>query len=401
MMKTIITIFFTGLICISASGQQTADYLMKARALSTGGKYDQAVKVLSDALSNSADQRLYLERAEILLAQRSYPEAIADLNEANRISPGSGEYGLARVYALKGDVTTSVYHLGLSMNSGSKHPEKEIMLDPAFNNMDNRPEWRQFWKKEWYSGAEKGISDIEYYVKAGKNEDAGSALEELKTSYPGTDAVKYADALVKISAGKYNDAVSNLTDLLGDSQGNEKYLSLLARAQSMSGNTAGASETYTRLLNTGFPEASLLLQRAECYRKTGENDKAMKDVDQYLELYPDDRTAISLAGRIASMSGDNLKALDYYNRNLKLHPNDPACYMERGNSYFVSKSWDWAIDDYSMSLDLSPSNADVWLNKGIALLNTGKVEDACHDFKKALRLGNKKASEYISGNCIK
>ena len=59
---------------------------MKARALSTGGKYDQAVKVLSDALSNSADQRLYLERAEILLAQRSYPEAIADLNEANRIS---------------------------------------------------------------------------------------------------------------------------------------------------------------------------------------------------------------------------------------------------------------------------------------------------------------------------
>ena len=75
--------------------------------------------------------------------------------------------------------------------------------------------------------------------------------------------------------------------------------------------------------------------------------------------------------------------------------------MDRANSYFVSKSWDWAIKDYSMSLDLSPANPDVWLNKGIALLNTNRVDDACHDLKKALSLGNKRASEYISRNCIK
>ena len=127
----------------------------------------------------------------------------------------------------------------------------------------------------------------------------------------------------------------------------------------------------------------------------------MNDLEKYLSLYPENKTALSLAGKVEAVSGDNLKALDYFSRNLKLHPNDADCYVDRANSYFVSRSWDWAVKDYSMSLDLNPSNSDAWLNKGIALLNASKVEDACHDFRKALSLGNKRASEYVSSNCIK
>jgi len=108
-----------------------------------------------------------------------------------------------------------------------------------------------------------------------------------------------------------------------------------------------------------------------------------------------------MAGKVEAVSGDNLKALEYFSENVKLHPNDPECYNDRANSYFVAKSWDWAIKDYSMSLDLNPGNSEIWLNKGIALKNSGRVEDACHDFRKSLSLGNKRASEHISRNCIK
>ena len=67
----------------------------------------------------------------------------------------------------------------------------------------------------------------------------------------------------------------------------------------------------------------------------------------------------------------------------------------------MSKSWNWAVKDYSMSLDLQPENPEVWLNNGIALLNSGDIGDACHDFRKAFSMGNKKATELISRNCIK
>jgi Flp pilus assembly protein TadD len=110
---------------------------------------------------------------------------------------------------------------------------------------------------------------------------------------------------------------------------------------------------------------------------------------------------LSLAGRAEAASGDNIKALEYFSENLKLHPNDAECYTDRANAYFMSKSWNLAIKDYSMSLDLQPGNPDAWLNKGISLLSEGKTDDACHDFRMSFSLGSKRATEYISRNCIK
>jgi tetratricopeptide (TPR) repeat protein len=129
--------------------------------------------------------------------------------------------------------------------------------------------------------------------------------------------------------------------------------------------------------------------------------KASDDVERYLALYPENKKAISMAGRLEMAKGDNIKALEYFSRNLKLYPNDAQCYIDRANSYFTAKSWDWAAKDYSMSLDLQPDDSDAWLNKGLSNLNLGKTSDACHDFKRAFSLGNKRAIELISRNCIR
>jgi tetratricopeptide (TPR) repeat protein len=401
MMKKILGLVWIMLISGAISGQQSVDVILKARALDSAGIPDQAIKILTDAIALSNESSLYVERAEVRLSQKAYSDAISDLNEANRITPSSGEWNLSRVYALKGDAATSLYHLELSMNSPYRKSEKHIMLDPAFRTIENRPEWRQFWKKEWYSFSEKSISEIEYYVASGMTDDSKAVLADLKKNYQNSDDIIYAETLINLSSGKIDDALRSVSGLIASNPDNEKYMRLLARAQTLKGNAVGASDTYTRLLRSGVADAELLIQRAECYRKTGENDKALKDLEKYLDLYPENKTALSLAGRTEAVSGDNLKALEYFSRNLKLHPDDAECYIDRANSYFVSKSWDWAIKDYSMSLDLSPSNPDAWLNKGIALLKTQKVDDACHDLRKALSLGNKRASEYISSNCIK
>jgi tetratricopeptide (TPR) repeat protein len=194
--------------------------------------------------------------------------------------------------------------------------------------------------------------------------------------------------------------MKDITQLTAGNPGNEKYLRILARTQSAISDHAGASATYSQLIGLGVADAELLVFRAECYKKTGEYDKALKDIERYIEIYPENRMALSMAGKIETASGDNLKALEFFSKNLKLHPDDAECYIDRANSYFVSKTWDLAINDYSMSLDLNPGNSEVWLNKGISHLNSGDVEDACHDFRRAFRLGNKRVTDYISRNCI-
>jgi tetratricopeptide (TPR) repeat protein len=400
-MKKILLFVFSLLLSAATYSQGIADYLMKAKAYNAVGSPEKAIGFLSGLTETGTDFRLLLERAEARLLKGDYSAAISDFNEANRISPYAGEYGLARIYALKGDASTSLYHLGLNLSSALKKSEKEIFLDPAFTPVENTPAWRQFWKREWYSTEEKAISEIEYYATAGKTEDARVLLASVKKNFSVDQDVVYAEALLNYSSGKYSEVITAVRIPSSTDRRYEKTLRLLAKAQISLSNFAGASVTFSQLLESGVADAELYLNRAECYRKTGEGKKAIDDIEKYLGLYPENRKALSLAGKTESENGDNLKALKYFSDNLKLHPGDPECYIDRANSYLMSKSWDWAIKDYSMSLDLNPANADAWLNMGVANLSTGRSEEACHDFMKAFSLGSKRASELISKNCIK
>ena len=233
-----------------SSGQEVSDYLLMAKAFNRTGHPERSVQILAEALNKLQDHRLYLERAEANILKADHSGAIADFNAASSLLPLSGEYGLAKVYAIKGDAATSTYHLELSMKSDFKRSEKEIMLDPAFGKIESRPEWRQFWKKDWYSLSEESLSEIEYYTSAGKIEEASASLNELRKSYPDSEITKYAESLVDISAGRFTAAVKTLTGLLSTDPGNEKYLRTLAGVQEALGNSAGASATYSNLLNT-------------------------------------------------------------------------------------------------------------------------------------------------------
>ena len=395
-------LFFTCIVmCAGITGQQNNDAILEAKALTASGNHSKALELLSGAIELKPESRLYIERAEINLKLRNYDASLNDFNKANALEERSGDYGLAKVYAMQEDASNSMKRLATSMESIYKRSEKEIMLDPAFSLIENRPEWRQFWQKKWYNSQETGVAEIEYFVSVNKLADARDALAELKAAgYSGTEETMYAEILINIAVGRFDDAIKSALTLASSENKKEKYLRVLAKAQTGQSNFAGASSTYTRLIEMGVTDAQLFIERAECFRKTGERSKALKDIERFMTLYPENKEAIRLAGKLEVESGDNIKALEYFSRNVELNPNDAECYVDRANSYFSSKSWRWAISDYSMSLDLDPENSDVWLNKGISLLSSGNVNDACYDFKRAYSLGNQKAAPYISRNCM-
>ncbi len=385
---------------ITINGQPVYETLLHSEALIKSGKTGEAIELLSTAIKDKEDSRLFIERAEAFIEEGNYQNAISDCNTANSLIPYSGEYLLARIYAMKGDAATSLYHLERNIGSSFRKSEKEVMLDPAYGLIENSPEWRQFWKKDLYSELETGVSEIEYYISADMNSEAVSRLSELENKYNDDDEVLYARALINHSAGRSAGAIKILSGLTNSNPGNRKYLTLLAKVQIAESNYAGASVTYSKLIKLEIPDADLFILRAECYSKTGETDRAVSDIEKFLTLYPEDKRALSMAGKIYTASGNYLKALEYFSENLRYHPHDPGCYIDRADAYLMSRSWDWAMKDYSMSLDLDPSNSEAWLNKGISLLNSGKKDDACHDFSKSFNLGNKRAISYLSKYCI-
>ena len=401
-MNTVIRIL---LLCVifplRSYSQNVTDQLLEGSALLDAGRYDEAIGKLTDALKTKQDARFYSLRAEALLREMNYQAAVSDFQNANNLIRGIGEYGLARIYAITGKTEEALIHLEKNISSPFRKSEKEIMLDPAFSRIENTPAWRQFWKEGRYSIFDRKIPEIEYSLSNQNYTEAMNIYKELAADYPGDNQTRYALALIEYSNKRYAEAASLLSEITADERSNEKYLRLLARVQQESGNPAGASVTYSRLINIEVIDAELYIRRAECYISTGEIQKARNDIARYLELYPENREALGLAGKIEIRSGDNLKAIEYYSKNLQLHPGDPECYVDRADSYMAARSWEFAADDYAMALDINPSDPDVWLNRGVALLNMGKLEDACYDFRKSLALGNRKASQYISKNCIK
>jgi len=357
-MKKIINLLLLLILSSAVYSQEVVDYLLKAKAAQKEGKPDIAIGILNEAVAEIKDDRLHTERAAANILKGDYSGAVNDYNNANKLTPSSGDYGLARIYAMKGDAKTALYHLEISMKSSFRKKEKEIMLDPAFTSIENRPEWRQFWQKEWYPEIEKGVDEIEYYLSVSKTDESLAILSELKRNYPGNDELIYAEAFISLSASNNSDAVNKLTVLLKEDPKNEKYLRLLAKAQFAGSNPAGASVSYSLLIESGIADAELFVMRAGCFMRTGENEKALADIEKFLHYFPEDKTALRMAGKTEAASGDNLNALKYFSENLKLHPNDAECYVDRANSYFVSKSWEWAIQDYAMSLDLNPGNSD-------------------------------------------
>ena len=65
----------------------------------------------------------------------------------------------------------------------------------------------------------------------------------------------YAQGLINLSAGKPAETVKIITGLTTRYPENEKYLRLLAKAQTTLSNPAGASVTYSQLINSGVADA--------------------------------------------------------------------------------------------------------------------------------------------------
>ena len=397
-MKKIITILFLTLTTLLTQGQSIYDILLKSKSLIERGKSEQSISLLSDAIVSSSDWRFYILRASAFLSIKNYDSAISDLESANGLKTGSGSYELARVYALKGDIPLSLKNLEINLASDSKMMEKAILLDPAFARIQNSQEWKLFWKTDRYSIFETALSELEYDASTGNQEEAENIFNSLSYN-PAGPGMDYAKALASFSGKKYMETI-NILSGVSVSKMDERSLRLLAKAQTLAGNSIGAIAAFTELISRETLDAKLYYLRAEAYRKSGEREKAISDLQKYIELYPDDESALSLAGKAESETGDNIKALEYFSKNIELHPDVASNYVDRANAYFTSSSWEYAINDYSMALDLQPDNSDTYLNKGISLVNIGKVEDGCHDFRQALKLGNKKASALISKHCI-
>jgi Flp pilus assembly protein TadD len=385
------------MIPLTSGSQESGDYLLRVKSLLDRGMYG---SVLKESVSSQDDNRILLMFGEAALREGDYSLAAGYYNRADLLIDGSGQLGLARVYAAKGDAATAVYHLEQHLASSFRRPERELLKDPFLVQIEENRLWIQLWQKEWYNTLERGVAEVEYLVSRGRVDEAGEVALTFKGLYSGDPAVDYIGGVLAYAAGNYSEASSFLRKSLNGEKERPGvwglYIKSLIGEEDYFG-VVRASEEASSL----FPESiDFRISGAKGLMLTGDRDGAYKVATDLLQFYPDNRDLLTMAASLAGSSGNYSDALRFISRNIENNRGDASSFAGRGDLYLASGSYEFARSDYSMALDLDPHNGDIWFSKAKVLIYEERIDEACHDLKMALRYGNKKAAPLINRHCI-
>ncbi len=144
------------------------------------------------------------------------------------------------------------------------------------------------------------------------------------------------------------------------------------------------SLTDTIKLRPDLAEAYYL--RARSLDMMGQPMRALKDINKYIELKPQDPKGYVLKGDINNFNLDHREALENYSLALKLDSRMVNARVGRGLAYAALEKYDLAIKDYEEVIKENKHHHEALSNLGMALALSGRTEEAIQKLSDALAL---------------
>ncbi len=380
------------LMAFTPSEAQVQELYLKGIARADLGEYSEARAYLTDALAlNSRDADCMLKLAEVCLASGDRDAALEYMERVEELSPGKAGYLLATLYASEGNAGEAVRYLEKHLRSPYKLPSHRILLDDAFLPIEDQPEWRKLWARDWYTKDEELLQEIRYLGNSGDQLQALEIIASELEGRPDWDALLAARGDVLREMGQFQAAVQAYTDALEINSGIPAYHYGRARAYTGQEKYAKAIPDLEKAYRLEPENLELLTELGRTCRKAGQPEKAAAHLERYLGYYPDDAEARYLSGQIHFDLHRYLDALEQFNACLRLDSGDPRFFKARGKTYLETGTYRYALNDFGMALDLDPRDADVWYLRGLVRQRMNDPDGAKGDWQKAARLGSVEA----------
>lgn len=158
------------------------------------------------------------------------------------------------------------------------------------------------------------------------------------------------------------------------------------------------------------------------YTDRGKTKAYSKDLDgakkDFLFILTKDSTgrqaeaALYYLGKIAYSEGQFEQSIKYYDKLLDLAPKDSEAYFNRAAAKGMIMDVSGSIKDYDKAIEFNPNYMEAYANRGVAKINLltskGNIQptkeqtsDACADLKKAKQLGDNTVDDMIFIHCDK
>ncbi len=188
-------------------------------------------------------------------------------------------------------------------------------------------------------------------------------------------------------------------DLIGFIDNEENYDTAGIRfhqgnAKSSLGDDEGAIQDYNQAIELNPQLAEAYYNRGLAKSRLGQNEEAIKDYDKAIELNPQLAEAYCNRGVAKNRLREYEEAIKDFNQAIELNPQDAKAYYNRGLSKYYLEEYEEAIRDYDQAIKLNPQLAEAYNNRGVSKSSLGKHREAIKDFNKAIELNPQSAEAY-------
>jgi tetratricopeptide (TPR) repeat protein len=365
------------------------------------GEYEDAIllftKNLEDNFTKYRNEALAC-RAECYLLNHETDKAIEDFRTIDLKENLVRSYGLARSYAQKGDVGTSIDFLKEHLQSSTKRPRSEIRTNPDFQLLKKNELWIQLWKTDWYSQNELDIEEAKNLLRNGKLETTLEMLDILINDCENEGRLYAMRAEVYEQLGELKFSESDYRKALELEPGSTVLQIQFARCLADLGKVE-----RTRKLIDGIDRNELT---PEQIRMIGEieyeifnTDASIASLRTYLQYYAHDHRIWLLQANNYFENGEYGKSTEILESLLSEAYYNEQVYLLKGNIYYRQNKYAEALGEYAMALDLNPGDYKIYVNRGLLLQEMNEKDKACRDFTRAFRLGYRNAYKFMQECC--
>lgn len=137
-------------------------------------------------------------------------------------------------------------------------------------------------------------------------------------------------------------------------------------------------------------------ERGYAYQAKGDNDLAIADYTNSIQLDADNYFARTARGSVYHAKGELDRAIADYDHVIALYPQYRDAHYYRGNAYFAKGDLDRAIADYDQMIALDPNDSDAHRSRASAYLSRGDFRRFIADFGQERALSWLAAIAFLS-----
>ena len=366
-------------------------YFMNAEAAYAEVEFKEAIKIKPDYLPPMR------ELAQLALLKADFALANQVAGEILKLDPRSVDGRLMRARALAGMGRFNEARADLmeaskvNPNSGNVQFQVGVVQYMERNFKEAEDTFRKLYQTSDYRGL-AGLTEA--YAAQNQYDRAIQLLQTEITKAPGNSTVRLFLANMSVRAQKYDQAIVQFKALIAQDPKREDLYLRLAETYRRNGDLKGASENFRKARDLAPTDWGVHLQLALLLESMGQKDEAKRMYDKVLKLKPDNPIALNnLAFSMAESGADLDQALTLAQRAKQTWPQNPDVADTLGWIYIKKNLSDSAVAVFRDLVAKQPKRADYRYHYAMALYQKGDKLNAKKELQTALESAPSKEDE--------